>query len=206
MVQWIGHFSLLLKRLKENADRLTRCETALDPNTLETRERWNTAQVNNHESLCSLSDNLTTLTFIVASDLSEALRERLASALSLRTLEITACTLETARTMFAELFCTPKNLMENPSLRVSGNVNSTHRSFNVEDHAEDECGQWTKDEVTAERGYVVDNERSCFWTWDDTECVWQSRPFKGRQIRRRKRKGKGKGQRTIQKDRKSILW
>ena len=62
---------------QENADeRLARGEAALDPNTPENRERWNTAQVNNHESLFSFSDNLTTLTFIVACDLSEAQRER----------------------------------------------------------------------------------------------------------------------------------
>ena len=59
-----------------NAERLTRGETALDPNTLESRERWNTAQVNNHKSLFSFSDKLTTLMFIVASDLIEAQRER----------------------------------------------------------------------------------------------------------------------------------
>ena len=33
---------------QENAERLARGETALDPNTPENRERWNTAQVNNH--------------------------------------------------------------------------------------------------------------------------------------------------------------
>ena len=102
MVKWIGQFSLLLKRLQdslmdnlpmsavseeqrtnqyladvaqESAERLTRGETPLDPNTPENRERWNTAQVNNHESLLSFSDNLTTLMFIVASDLSEVQRE-----------------------------------------------------------------------------------------------------------------------------------
>ena len=75
MVKWIGKFSLLSKRLKdswmdmlpmseeqrqnqyladvaqENAERLTRSETALDPNAPATRERWNAAQVSNHESL-----------------------------------------------------------------------------------------------------------------------------------------------------------
>ena len=81
--------------------------------------------------------------------------------------------------------------MENPSLRVSGHVSSMNRTFIVEDHAEDEFGQWAKDEVTGEQGYV-DDERLCFWTWDDTECAWQSRPFKGRQAKRRKRKGKRK--------------
>ena len=80
--------------------------------------------------------------------------------------------------------------MENRSLRVSGHVSSMNRTFIVEDYAEDEFGQWAKDEVTGEQGYV-DDERSCFWTWDDTECAWQSRPFKGRQVKRRKGKGKG---------------
>ena len=59
-----------------NAERLTRSEAALDPNAPATRERWNPAQVSNHESLFSFSDNLSTWMFIVASDLSEAQSER----------------------------------------------------------------------------------------------------------------------------------
>ena len=61
----------------------------------------------------------------------------------------------------------------------------------MEDYAEDDFGQWAKDELTGEQGYV-DDERSCFWTWDDTEGVWQSRPYKGRQLQRKKAKRKGK--------------
>ena len=47
----------------------------------------------------------------------------------------------------------------------------------------------TKDEVTGtgDQG-CIDDKRMCFSTWDDTECAWQSRPFKGRQVRRRKGK------------------
>ena len=102
MVMWIGRFSLSLKHLRdawmdnlpmsalseeqrrsqyladvaqENAERELWGETVLDPNTPENRERWNTAQVNNHESLFPFSDNLITLMFIVASDLTEAQRE-----------------------------------------------------------------------------------------------------------------------------------
>ena len=60
---------------QENAERLTRGETALDPDTPENRERWNTAQVNKHVSLFPLGDDLITLMFVVASDLSEAQRE-----------------------------------------------------------------------------------------------------------------------------------
>ena len=88
-----------------------------------------------------------------------------------------------------ELFCTPKSSMENPSLRVSVHVSRMKRTFIVEEYAEDEFGQWAKDEVTGEQGYV-DDEKSCFWTWDDTEGV---QTIKGRQLRRRKGKGNGKG-------------
>ena len=39
--------------------------------------------------------------------------------------------------------------------------------------------------MTCEHSYV-DDERSCFWTWDDTEGVWQSRSSKGRQLKRKR--------------------
>ena len=103
MVKWISKFPLLLKRLKDswmdmlsisalseeqrhnqyladvaqdNADRQPRSVELLDPNAQATRDRWNATQVSNHERLFPFSDNLTTLVFIVASDLSEAQRAR----------------------------------------------------------------------------------------------------------------------------------
>ena len=133
MVKWIGKFSLILKRLKdswmdvlpmsalseeqrqnqhladvaqENGDRQTRSVELLDPNSQATRDRWNATQVNNHERLFPFSENLTTLMFIVASDLSEAPREGLTSSFSLRG---TNYTFESVGTVFVELFCTPKN-------------------------------------------------------------------------------------------------
>ena len=81
MVKWIGRFPLSFQRSRdvwmdnlpmssmseeqgqghhladvaqENAERLTRGVELLDPNTPENRERWNTAQVNDHESLFPL--------------------------------------------------------------------------------------------------------------------------------------------------------
>ena len=47
------------------------------------------------------------------------------------------------------------------------------------------------DEVTGEHAHI-DGERSCLWTWDDNEHVWQSRKFNDRQLKRRSNKGKGK--------------
>ena len=69
------------------------------------------------------SDNLTTLLCIAVSDLNEAQRESerdsqvpflFGEGMSLLT------PFEAVRTVFVELFCTPKSSMENPSLRVSG--------------------------------------------------------------------------------------
>ena len=63
MVKWLGKFSLLLKRLRDPwMDMLPMSSTS--------------EQVTTHERLFPFSDNLTTLMFIVASDLSDAQRER----------------------------------------------------------------------------------------------------------------------------------
>ena len=107
-------------------------------------------------------------------------------------MNVTVYTFLAVKKVFMELFCTPKISMENPSLRVSGHGSSMNRTFTVEDCAEHEFGQWAMDEVAGEKSYI-DDERSCFWTWDDNEYAWQSRPFKGREVMRRKGKGKGKG-------------
>ena len=139
--------------------------TALDPGSQgirthkKTRGHWHATKVSNHERLFQFSDNLTTLMLIVASDLSEVQRERDSQVpLSLQGLNVTACTLEAVKTVFLELFCTPKSSIKNPSLRVSAHGSSTNRTFIVEDCAEDECGRWVTDEVTGERGYI-DDER-----------------------------------------------
>ena len=93
--------------------------------------------------------------------------------------------------------------MENPSLRVSGHGNSMSRTFIVEEHAEDEFGQRAMDEVTGGQVTMM-MMRSSFLTWEDNEYAWQSRPFKGRQVRRRRGKGEGKGKSGFKKNRKSI--
>ena len=218
MVKWIGKFSMLLKRLRdawmdmlpmsamsetqrrnqyladvnqENEDRQKRNADILDPDAPETRDRWNATQVSIHEQLFPFSDNLTTLMFIVASDLSKAQRERLTSSLSLRGMNVPAYTFEAARTVFLKLFCKPRSSMENPSLRASGHGGSMNRTFIVEDCSEDDFGQWATDEVTGEQRYV-DDGKPCFWTWDDNEYARQSRPLRSRLLKRRKGKGKGR--------------
>ena len=60
---------------QENAERQIRSVEIWDPNAQATRDRWNATEVSNHEKLFPFSDNLTTLVFIVVSDLSKAQRE-----------------------------------------------------------------------------------------------------------------------------------
>ena len=87
------------------------------------------------------------------------------------------------------------NSMDNLSLRASRSSDplsgccSLNRTFIVEDGSEEESGQWATDEITGEQGYV-DDERSCFWTWDDNHSTWNSRPFKSRQLKRRNEEDK----------------
>ena len=183
MVKWIGKFSLLLKRLRDAGMDMSPMSS--------TNEQEN--KVTTHERLFPFSDNFTILMFVVASDPSEAQRERLTSSFSLKRVNVTAYTFEAVRTVFVEIFCTPKSSMENPSLRVNRHGGSTSKTFILEDYIEDEIGQWATDEVTGEQGYI-DDERFCCWAWDDNEYTWQSTPFKSRQVRRTKGKGKGKGQ------------
>ena len=76
--------------------------------------------------------------FIVASDLSEARRERLPSSLSLQGVDVPAHTFEAVKTAFVDLLCTRKSSMENPSLRVSGHGGSESSTFIVEGFIEDE--------------------------------------------------------------------
>ena len=55
-----------------NEERQRRNVTALDPKAQKTRNLWLATQVTNHERLFPFSDNLTTVVFTVASDLSES--------------------------------------------------------------------------------------------------------------------------------------
>ena len=92
MVKWIGKFSLLLKRLRDAWMDLLPTFSSTEQKTAHTR-------------LFPFRDNLTTLMFMVANDLSPG-RERLASSLSLQGVNVTAYTFEEERAVFVELFCT----------------------------------------------------------------------------------------------------
>ena len=59
-----------------NVERQTRNEEPLNPSTQATKDNWYATKVTTRERLFPFSDNLTTLMFIVASELSESQRER----------------------------------------------------------------------------------------------------------------------------------
>ena len=107
-------------------------------------------------------------------------------------MNVTAYTFQAVKTVFVELFCTPKSSMENPSLRVSGHSGSTNRTFIVENNAEDEYGQWATDEVTREQG--IDDEKSCFLdVGRHRVCLGIQTIQRSLSVKKRKGKGNGKG-------------
>ena len=67
--------STLADAAKENEDRRSRNADVLSPDAQEPQDNWYSTRESNHESVCPFSVNLTTLMFIVVSDLSEAQRE-----------------------------------------------------------------------------------------------------------------------------------
>ena len=93
-----------------NAERRRRNETVLDLNQGGTRDNWYATRVTAHGNLFSFSDNLTTMMFIVASDLHEAQRETHKFTFSPEYGGHCFYTLDAVQTVFVELFCTPKEL------------------------------------------------------------------------------------------------
>ena len=82
---------------RQDEERRSRSQELLNPDLPETGEAWNATQVAVHERLLPFGENLTTSMFAVASDLSEAQGERLASSLSLQVIDVTAYTFENVR-------------------------------------------------------------------------------------------------------------
>ena len=89
--------------------------------------------------------------------------------------------------------------MEYPSLRVRGHVSSINRTFIVEDYAEDNIGQWAKDEVTGEQGCIDDERSRDHVSGHGTTLSVPGSPDHSRAARRKeekeREKGKGKGKR-----------
>ena len=185
-------------------------QPAVDARSEETFNHWKNEQSNRHKAKFPLGDNLYTLIFIVISDLSEAQRERLQSTLSLKSLRVEDYTFEPVRDAFVELFCAPRSSLDNPSLRassqgqnpssrVSGQGQRGQRSFCVLEDGilEGTTGYWVQDNETLEEGFIGEFE-DIFWTWDDENSAWQTKPLQRRNLRRGPKKGKSKRKERLQ--------
>ena len=114
MVKWIGKFSLLLNRPRDaRMDMLPMTATS--------------EEVTTHGRIYPFSDNLTMLLFIVASDLSEAQRERLKSSFSLKGVSDTAYTFEAVRTVSVEFVLYAEKL-NGESLTAIGQTRAAART------------------------------------------------------------------------------
>ena len=66
-----------------------------------------------------------------------------------------------------------------------------NRTFIVEEYAEDDFGQWAKDEVTGEQGFI-DDERSCFGHGTTTSTSGSPESSRIASLKKEKEKAKEK--------------
>ena len=182
------------KKIKEDEEQN---ENALDPGAPGLRNRWNANQVDIHENLFPFRDNLITLMFTVASDLSEAQRERLTSSFSLKWINITACIFEAVKTTFLELFCTPFTPRERTRQQHEQNLH---------------CGRlrWSRLWTMSQRWSDWWARRRWWWMIMFLDMVrhWVClavQTIEGPPSEKKKRKWKRKAQKKIQKKRKSLF-
>ena len=210
-LRWIARFQVLRKRLGDAWMDLFTPALAVDANFQmvfqarflalqaqnqvldedEALDEYNRDRRNRHQAAFPINDNLMALIFVVLADLTETQRERLASTLALRGVEVQQYTFEGVRTVFIELFCAPRSSLDNPSLRAGGAAN---RVFCIMESGEMDqvYGYWCEDDSTGEVGFLPEIE-DVFWVFDDMNECWLARRFTGRSLRRGTPKGKGKG-------------
>ena len=143
-----------------------------------------------------LGQHLLALMYLVLSNLSESQRERLASYMATRDLDVPDYTVDILRAAYIELVCAPRNSLADPSWRTSRDgQHGNRRTFIVDAHGECEGyqGYWVYDEQNFEEGFVEEFEHT-FWAYDDNkDCFLVRRNFRFKM--RRPTKGKGKGTR-----------
>ena len=228
MIKWIGRWTVAVKRLKdawmdlfqepedrtdavylaavgaENASRAAQQLPAVDPNDPAIFRAFIQMSKERHSRNFPMNDNLMTLIFIVMSDLTEDQRERLVTAMEVKQVQLQDYTFSVIRAKYIELYCAPKNSLENPNIRMTGGnrPSGTHgRSFLIVENGildDEHHGFWVQDEETGEEGFMQDTE-DVFWTIDESQA-WVSHRVPGRKLRRggpfgkaKGRKGKGRG-------------
>jgi hypothetical protein len=150
-----------------------------------------TNRMNAHQALFPLTDNMMAVQIVVMGDMNESQRERFLSFMSIRNIQLEGYTFQIVMEAYRELFCAPKSAIDNPSLRSRG---AGGKAFCIVDDGEMDGtqGYWVEDEETGECGFLPEFE-DIFWTFDDENFAWMSRPFRGRKLRRVPPKGRGKG-------------
>jgi hypothetical protein len=169
MIKWIGRYVVSRKRLLDSwMDLMPQAAPAeanleyqqearllnADPADPEVYNQWIQRNRTRHERTFPLQDPMFTYFFIVAADLNEQQRERFTSTMMLRNITVPQYTFDIVRTVFHDLFCAPRNSIENPhvrSTRVDGS-----KSFLILDQGELEgsYGYWAIDEDADEEGFL----------------------------------------------------
>jgi len=150
-----------------------------------------------HEAKFPYNENLLTLLFLIASELTENQRSLLTSHLALRRISVENYTWEVIRELYMELLLGPKTTLDDPNVKPMSHSHGGNRTFCVlEELGELDgvyTGYWVEDEESGLVGFLDENEDD-FYTLQDNG-TWLVRGFKGRKMHRRppRRKGKGKG-------------
>ena len=211
--RWIAKYSLMKKRLNDAwmdlnvvvtretpgvDEQLATLRTAMGtdyPSTPEDQlKELNDRQRAAHAKKFPFSDNLSTLIFIVASQLHEQQRTLLTSHLSMRQLKMQDYTWEPVRSLYMELLCAPKSSLEDLSIRSRTDFRGA-RTFLVLDglgECEGATGYWAEEQETGTEGFLEEYNDS-FWIFDETSNTWYQKRFRGRQYIKGRPKGKGKG-------------
>ena len=148
-----------------------------------------------HVEAFPLNENLRTLLFIVASDLSSTQREAFTQYQTTRNISINHYQMQQVTDYFHQVICSQVTHLENPSLRNNRLPNRGFRSFIIlEDYGECDgnYGYWAQDEEDGAEGFL-DGTADVFSIWDEDRYAWAIRRFRGRRMRKGRRKGKGKG-------------
>ena len=147
-----------------------------------------------HQQAFPLNENLRTLLFIVASDLSNQQREAFTQYQTMHHYAINQYKMGQVTDYFFQVICSQQTHLENPSLRKPVHQRG-YRSFSIlEDYGECDghYGFWAQDDEDGAEG-VLSAEKDKFLIWDSDNQAWAIRRFRGRRMRKGRKRGKGKG-------------
>ena len=127
-----------------------------------------------------MSDNLTSLIFLVQADLGEQQRERFVASMSLRQVDMQGYTYLRVKQLFLDLFCSNATSTADPLIR-----RDKRTTFLVLDEGEyeEETGFWVMDQATQEEGFVSLFSETEFWVLG-AKGGYTKRKIHGRKFRK----------------------